>query len=194
MKIKHKEVVLLALLTAVYIIVYMVSMFAITPLGAFGHSISPGFCALLSGAIIIFINRKIGKMWEYTIFSMLIMGVFTLMGVGYIPWIITSLSTAVIADIVASRSNKTSIPLLGVASGLIHMGQAWGSIIPSTFFLEAYRSHWIERGMKAAEMDEQIKFTKDLMGLLSTGVVFALSFIGVLLGYAILKKHLEKMK
>lgn len=36
-KLKTKDFILIALLTAVYMIIYMVSMLVITPLGALGH-------------------------------------------------------------------------------------------------------------------------------------------------------------
>lgn len=193
-KLKLKDLVLIALLTVIYFLIYMAGMLVITLLGPAGHAISPGICAFLAGAIIIFINRKIGKMWEYTIFMVLIMATFSLIGAGYIPWYITSISMAVIADIIASRSNKTAIWVLGIASGLMHVGQAWGAIIPSTFFLEKYRSHWVERGMSAQDMDNMIKYTKGTMGFIATVVVFVMSFIGIYLGYLILRKHLEKMK
>lgn len=189
-----KDVVFIALLTAVYMIIYALSMLLISLLGQFGHAISPGICALLSGAVIIFMNRKVGKMWEYTFFTLLVMGAFALMGGGYLPWVITSAATAVIADLIASRSNDTSIPKLAAASGIMHVGQAWGAIVPSTFFLDSYREHWIKRGMSPEDMDAGIRFTKGLMGALSSVVVFILAFVGVFLGYLILKGHLEKMK
>lgn len=191
---KMKDVVFIALLTAVYMIIYALSMLLISLLGQFGHAISPGICALLSGAVIIFMNRKVGKMWEYTFFTLLVMGAFALMGGGYLPWVITSAVTAVIADLIASRSNDTSIPKLAAASGIMHVGQAWGAIVPSTFFLDSYREHWIKRGMSPEDMDAGIRFTKGLMGALSSVVVFILAFVGVFLGYLILKGHLEKMK
>ncbi len=193
-KLKIKDIVFIALLTAVYFLVYIAATASISLLGQFGHAISPGICALLTGAIIIFINRKVGKMWEYTIFTLLVMGLFALMGGGYLPWLITSLVAAIIADIIASRSKETSIPVLGVASGVLHVGQGLGAIIPATFFMDAYRSHWIKRGMSPEEMDAGIRFTKGLMGLLATGIIFLLAFAGIFLGYLILRKHLEKMK
>ncbi len=193
-KLKLKDLVLIALLTVVYFLVYMAAMVVMTMMGPLGHSMSPGITALLAGAIIIFMNRKIGKMWEYTIFTILLMGSFTLIGAGYLPWYITSISMAVLADLIASKNKQTSINKIAVASGLIHVGQAWGAIIPSTFFLESYRSHWIERGMKAEEMDAMIKFTSGVLGFLSTVGVFIMAAAGVYLGYLILRKHLEKMK
>ena len=60
---KMKDVVTIALLTALYMVFYMITMAIITPLGPFGHAISPGMCAVLTGSVLIFISRKVGKMW-----------------------------------------------------------------------------------------------------------------------------------
>ncbi len=191
-KIKIKDIVLIALLTALYMILYMVAMVPVSALGAFGHAISPGICGFITGAIIYFINRKIGKMWEYTIMTGLVMGAFALMGGGYLPWLVTSMVTAVIADFIASRGNKASALKLAIASGIMHVGQAWGAIIPSTFFLDNYRDTWIARGQTAETMDAGIKYTTGALGVLSTGVTFVLAFIGVYIGHFILKKHFKE--
>lgn len=132
-KLKIKDLVLIALLTAIYLLIYMASMVPISLLGPYGHAISPGVCALLSGAVLLFMNRKIGKMWEFTCFTLLVMGAFALMGGGYLPWLITSVTAAVAADLLASHSNETSVPRLAIASGILHVGQALGGIIPATF-------------------------------------------------------------
>ena len=52
MNLKMKDFVLLALLTALYIIVYFVAMMIISLMGPFGHAISPGVCGLLSLSLI----------------------------------------------------------------------------------------------------------------------------------------------
>ena len=52
---KMKDVVTIALLTALYMVFYMITMAIITPLGPFGHAISPGMCAVLTGSVLIFI-------------------------------------------------------------------------------------------------------------------------------------------
>ena len=56
MNLKMKDFVLLALLTALYVIVYFVGAMLISLIGPFGDSISPGVCGLLSGAILVFIT------------------------------------------------------------------------------------------------------------------------------------------
>ncbi len=192
MRLKMKDFVLLALLTALYIIVYFVSMMLISLMGPFGHAISPGVCGLLSGAILIFISRKIGKMWQFTLMELIIMGVFALMGAGYLPWFITSMVGAVLADVIASTSNKPSVLKVAIASGLIHVGNALGGIIPACFFAEQYMNEWIARGQKPDQMLEMVKATQGTMGILATIIAFILSVIGVYIGYSVLKGHLKE--
>ena len=188
MKFKMKDFVLLALLTALYIIVYFVAMI----MGPFGHAISPGVCGLLSGAILVFVTRKIGKMWQFTLMELIVMGVFALMGSGYLPWFITSMIGAVLADVIASTSNKPSVIKVAIASGLIHVGNALGGIIPACFFAEQYMNEWIARGQKPDQMLEMVKATQGVMGILGTVITFILSVIGVYIGYSILKGHLKE--
>ncbi|MDO4779233.1 MAG: MptD family putative ECF transporter S component [Tissierellia bacterium] len=191
-KLKTKDILLIALLTAVYLILYFVTMMVITPLGAFGHAISPGIAGLLTGTIIYFMVRKVGKMWQFTIMTLLLMGIFALMGAGYIPWVISSTVMAIIADLIASRSNKTGVGKIALAAGIINVGQAWGSIIPSLFFVERYKEEWIKRGQTAEDMDNMIKYTSGQWGIISTIIVFVLSIIGVYIGYLILTKHFKE--
>ena len=193
---KMKDVVTIALLTALYMVFYMITMAIITPLGPFGHAISPGMCAILTGSVLIFMSRKVGKMWQFTFMTAILMALFWILGGGYIPWVVSSLVMAVVADFIASRDGKTvKIWKLALASGIMHVGQAWGAIIPSWFFLEQYKAAWVGRaGMTEESMNAQIQYTQGLMGVLSTGITFVLAFAGVYLGYVILKKHLKEEK
>ena len=187
-----KDFVLLALLTALYVIVYFVGAMLISLIGPFGDSISPGICGLLSGAILVFITRKIGKMWQFTIMELIIMGVFALIGSGYLPWFITSMIGAVLADVIASTSEKPSVLKVAIASGLIHVGNALGGIIPACFFAEQYMNEWIARGQKPEQMLAMVKAAQGTMGILATIITFVLSVIGVYIGYVILKGHLKE--
>ena len=193
-KIKIKDIVLTALLTALYLIFFTISGGITFIIGPFGHAISPGICGFLSGAIILFISRKVGKFGQFTVLTAIIMVVFSLMGAGYLPWLITCMTTALIADIIASRSNKTPVILVALASGIMHVGQAWGSIVPSWFFMESYRETWIKKGQTPEAMDAMLKYTQGTMGIISTFIVFALAFVGVWIGYLILRKHLKEGK
>lgn len=189
---KIKNVVLLALLAALYMVLYMVAMAIAWLLGYFGHAISPGICGLLTGAIIIFINRKVKLPFQYSLFTAIIMGIFALMGGGYLPWLITSMTAAIIADLMVSRDDKASVLKLAVASGILHVGQAFGAILPAIFMVEQYRAEWISRGQTAAGMEAMIQATTGVMGILATIITFVLAFGGVYIGYHLLKKHLKE--
>ena len=188
-KLKIKDFILIALLTAVYFIFYLVSMLPITLIGAFGHAISPGIAAILTGSVVYFMSRKVGKMWQFTIMTAIVMAAFALMGGGYLPWVLSSMVTAVIADLISSRGNDTPVFILALSFGLMQMGQAFGSIIPSWFFLDKYRADWIARGQTAEYMDNMIQYTAGIMGILASIVTFVLGFIGIYIGYFILRKQ-----
>lgn len=190
--LKIKDFVLLALLSALYLVIYLISTVLISFLGPFGHAISPGICSLIAGTLFYFMSRKLGKMWQFTILIAITMSIFTIMGGGYLPWIISSMLGAILADLIASRTERPSPFKLAIASGLIHVGSAFGSIIPSMFFVEQYRAEWIERGQTPEAMDAMIAATQGTMGILATVVTFVLAVVGVYLGSFILKKHFRE--
>lgn len=191
-KLKIKDIVMIALLSALYLLFYTLSAALVMVLGAFSHAISPGICAIFTGTIMYFMTRKVGKFGQFMIMQAICMVLFSIMGAGYIPWYITSMLGALGADLVASRSNKPAVWKVAVASGLFHVGQAFGSIIPSMFFLESYKEEWMGRGQTPEAMDAMVKYTTGGMGILATVVVFALSVVGVYIGYLILRKHFER--
>lgn len=191
-KIATKDIVRIALFTVVYFIIYMAVMMAIMLAGPMAHAISPGVQGLFAGVVFYFMSRKVGKMWQFTILSGIIMALFSIMGGGYLPWIISTMVCAIIGDFLASRNQKPHVFVLAIASGIMHVGQALGAIIPATFFLEKYKADWVARNQNPAMMDEYIKYTTGTMGLLATVVTFALAFIGIYIGYYILRKHFKE--
>ncbi len=191
-KLKIKDIVMVALISALYLILYTVSGMGTMIIGPMGHAISPGLCGLITGSIFFFITRKIGKFGQFMIMQAICMVIFSIMGAGYLPWVITSMLGALVADLIASRENSPALWKVVIASGIFHVGQAFGSIIPSMFFMESYRDEWISRGQTPEAMDEMIKYTSGAMGIVSTVIVFVLASVGVLLGYLILRKHFEK--
>ena len=193
-KLKIKDVVMVALLTALYLVFYFISSMGVMVLGQFGHAVSPGICGLLTGAVMIFVTRKVGKFFQFTIMQAICLLLFSIMGAGYLPWIITSMLGALIADFIASREEKPAVWKVALASGIFHVGQAWGSIVPSWFFLESYKTEWIGRGQTPEAMEEMVRFTTGYMGIVSTLIVFAMAFGGVFLGWLILRKHLKENK
>lgn len=186
---KTKDFVFLAIITGLYFALYMLIMMLIAPLGAYGHAISPGIFGLVGGTIIYFIAKKLGKMWQFTVLSAIVMGVFTLMGAGYLPWIITTIATAIIADGITSSRENPSAWQIALSFGIMQVGQALGGIVPVWFFVDAYRSEWIARGQTPEQMDQMIAATKGMMGISAVLVTFVLAFIGAYLGSVILKKH-----
>lgn len=192
--LKMKDYVFLAIVSALYTIVYMGAMLISTPFGPFGHNISPGVFGLLGGSIIYYIAKKLGKMWQFSLLTLIVMGIIALMGGGYLPWLISSLVTAVIADLVISRRPNFSTLELALCFGLMQVGQAGGSLIPVLFFVDAYRDHWISRGQSPDLMDASIRSSQGILGLAVVIVVFTLSFIGIYLGRRILKRHFESQE
>ena len=152
--LKIKDVVMVALLTALYFIIYNIAGMLAMVFGAFGHAISPGICGLFCGIIMYFVSKKVGKFLQFTLMQAIIIVLFTIMGAGYIPWVITSIVAALIADIIASREMNPAVWKLGIASGVFHVGQALGSIVPAMFFMESYKEDWIARGQTAEQMEK----------------------------------------
>ena len=190
--LKIKDVVLVALLTALYFVAYMIGSGVSMVFGPFGHAISPGFCGLFAGVVFYFVSRKVGKFFQFTLMQAIVMILFSIMGAGYIPWFITSMIAAVIADLIASRDSKPAVFKVAIASGIFHVGQALGAIIPSIFFMESYKADWVARGQTPEQMDEMIKASTGAMGVIGTVLVFALSVAGIYIGHLILRKHFEK--
>ena len=191
MKLKTKDFVSLALYTALFAAVSMIGMMLSSMAGNYGHAISPGFMYLIGGPVIFFVAHKVGKMWQFTIMTLLMCGVYTIMGAAYLPWFITMLIGSVIADLMVSKTNKPSNLKLAIANGIMAVGCALGSIIPAMFFAEQFKQDWIERGQTAEYMEETIRVCTGTMGYLATLIVFVLGFVGIYLGYILLKKHLK---
>lgn len=193
--LKMKDVITVALLSALYIILYSVAMGIIFLVGPLGQAISPGIAGFIAGSVILFMVRKVGKMFQFTLMSAIFMGLSALMGGGYLPWLITTMVTAVIADLIVIKGKEASVLSVAIASGVMHMGQAWGAIVPCWFFLESFKKDWIGRsGMTAEAMENYVNYLQGGMGVIASIVTFLLAFAGVFIGNLILKKHLEKNK
>ena len=81
---------------------------------------------------------------------------------------------------------------IAIASGILHVGNALGGVIPACFFAEQYMNEWIARGQKPEQMLAMVKAAQGTMGILATIITFVLSVIGVYIGYVILKGHLKE--
>lgn len=189
--LKIKDYVFLAIISALYMVIYFITAFSSSVLGPFGHNISPGVFGLVGGTIIYFVAKKLGKMWQFTLLTIIIMGLFTLMGGGYLPWWICSILTAFLADLIVSRSSDFTVWKLALAFAIMQVGQTGGSLIPVMFFVDSYRQEWISRGQSPEFMDASIAVSQGGYALLTILIVFTLSFIGIYLGHFILRKHFD---
>ena len=113
--------------------------------------------------------------------------IFYVNGRAYLPWFISSISMAILADIILSVFGyDRAIPQ--VASwALMQLGSAAGQWIPIWFFTDRFRQDWIDKGQSAATMDAMIHYAVGIWGIISVLVVASLSMIGVLIGRKVLK-------
>lgn len=190
-KLKTKDYISLALYAALYIALYFISMAICSLFGSMVHSFSTAVQGLIAGPLIYFVAHKIGKMWQFTIFSAIYMAIFTLMGSGYLPWVITTMTGAVIADLLVSKTNNPSTLKLGFANGIMVMGCQWGQTIPVWFFLDKFKEEWIARGVSPADMELMVAGSQGMMGILASVACIVGGIAGIYLGHAILKKHLR---
>lgn len=190
--LKLKDVVMIALLTALYTVIYMIAGSLAMVFGPYGHSISAGICGLLTGVVVYFMARKIGKFGQFMLMQAIVLILMSIMGAGYLPWFITSMIGALLADLIASRESKPAVWKIAVASGFMHVGQSLGAILPSMFFMESYKEEWIARGQDPAAMEQMVHYQSGILGTSAIVVVFILAVAGIYLGHVILKKHFEK--
>ncbi len=189
--LKLKDLIGLALYSVVYMIIFMAMTSVMKLAGPMGDRVAVGVSCFVLGTLIYFVAHKVGKMWQFTIITTLVCAMFALMGAGYIPWFITSISAAVIADFLASGKGYVSTPSLAIGNGLMAVGLVWGNIIPSWFFAESFKADWVSRGVDPAYMDNLIVLFGGTAGAIITVVTFVLGFAGVYLGQALLKKHFK---
>lgn len=192
MKLKTKDFIFLGIMSIIGMVLYMIAMSVSSMFGAFGHSISPGIFGLVSGTLFVFMCYKLGKPGMMTIFTAVQMLVFSMMGGAYLPWLITSMTAAVIADIVLAFGGFKKAWTQMIAWSLIQFGSACGAFVPIWFFAESFTKDWIERGQSAESMNAQIMNATGILGVISVVSVLGLSVLGVLIGRRILRKYFSK--
>lgn len=191
MKLKMKDIISLALFTALFMAIAMLSMAVTSLFGIYGHVLGPGFMYLLGGPVIFFAAHKVGKMYQFTIMTLLMCGVYLIMGGAYLPWFISLLIGALIADFLVSKTNNPSNKKLALANGIMALGCGLGSIIPAMFFADKFISDWVARGQTVEYMEETVRMNSGYMGGIAIVVIFVLGYLGIYLGYVLLRKHLK---
>ena len=192
MKLKTKDYIFLGMATVLSLVIYMIAMVLSSFLGAFGHSISPGIWGLLGGVVFVYICYNFNKFGIFTVFIALHMIIFSIMGGSYLPWWITSLTGAILADLVLKIVGYNNIISQCLALSLINIGSACGAWIPIVFFADSYKSDWVARGQSVEAMDASIKYGSGSWLLLGIFIVIVLSSLGVIIGRKILNKYQRK--
>ena len=113
-------------------------------------------------------------------------------GGSYLPWWITSLTGAILADLVLKTVGYNNIISQCLALSLINIGSACGAWIPIVFFADSYKSDWVARGQSVEAMDASIKYGSGSWLLLGIFIIIVLSSLGVIIGRKILNKYQRK--
>lgn len=195
-KFKTKDFVSIGMLVTTYMVVFMligaVSGFLLPGLA---HAFSPAVMALFFGGIVVlFLVNKVPKLGVLSIFSFVLMLFISIFGMGYLPWFISVMVGAILADLLAHTSKYKSKTKNAIAYGLMMVGHSAGGIIPVWFFVESYKTEWLERGMTQEQMQESINSALGYVGVSVLVVSFLGGFLGIYIAYAVLAKHFKKQE
>lgn len=188
---KIKDFVLLGIITAIYFVLFMVIGFTTAGLNPLLHAFSPAVTAFIVGTIILFLMYKIPKFGVLSLFTLILFALITLIGMGYLPWFLTSIISAIIADIICVSSGYKSLIKNAIAGGLLSLGNVAGGIIPAMFFAEQYSKEWIARGMPEESMAATIACSTGWIGVTVLIVNFIGGFLGIIVASKILARHFK---
>ena len=180
-----KDSGLILLGTVIYFVLSVIGMIVAPLFGPFGEAVSPGITGVFTGSVFFFLSRRVGRLGQFTVVSLITMCVYSLMGGMYLPWFISVVVMSVLADWLASRGKQVPVWQVAIAAGMVTIGSVFGAVIPCWFFMQSYRDYWLAHNETVETMDKVIKYTSGLMGLVTTLVTFALSVIGVYIVYLI---------
>ena len=180
-----KDSGLILLGTVIYFVLSVIGMIVAPLFGPFGEAVSPGITGGFTGSVFFFLSRRVGRLGQFTVVSLITMCVYSLMGGMYLPWFISVVVMSVLADWLASRGKQVPVWQVAIAAGMVNIGSVFGAVIPCWFFMQSYRDYWLAHNETVETMDKVIKYTSGLMGLVTTLVTFALSVIGVYIVYLI---------
>ena len=186
---KTKDYIFIGLAAVISIVLYFLAAVISSLFGTFGHSVSPGLFGLFAGVIFVYINYNYPKKGIFTLYTLVLMAVFAMMGGAYLPWLISSVSMALVADLILSFFGHERLLPQVFAWVLMQLGSAAGQWIPIWFFVDSFRKDWVGRGQTEAAMDEMIQKTLGIWGVASVLLVASLTAVGVLVGRNILKKY-----
>ncbi|GAU75838.1 MptD family putative ECF transporter S component [Fusibacter sp. 3D3] len=187
-----KDFILIGVLSAVFFAVYMVIAMVTAMASPVVHIFSPAINGIVGGIIYLLLISKIPKKGVFTISTIIVMVLFQFTGGGYLPWFITTLLSAVIADLICMPTRYSHFKSIALGFGIMITGQALGNVIPVVIFAESFRNDFISRGVDPAFLDPMIQFIEGPMSIVILVISFAGGVFGMLLGKRLLNKHFKK--
>lgn len=188
-----KDFVLLGLMTALYAAIYLLLAFltdALLPL--FAHVAMQGLIALLFGGIImVFLLHKIPKFGLFTLFTLIQVLLYTAFGMGYLPWVIAMLASALLADFISGFFAYKKKLTNAIAYGLTQLGIMAGGVIPVWFFTQNYIDFWVSKGQSLEKMTASANVLMGWSGASLLAICFLGGFFGIYIGHKLLDKHFE---
>jgi energy-coupling factor transport system substrate-specific component len=190
---KIRDYVLIGVFSAINAVLIALGGMITAVMGPIYHIVmSTAIAGLMNGTIILILAKKTNVKWLFTIIYFITMIIFQMIGQGYLPWVATTLISAVFADLVSIKSNYKNNIFLAVSHGLTIIGLACGSIIPVLLFAEKFKNDFVSRGVEASYLDNIISFYKGYMTLGVIVMSFIFGLLGIFIGNRLLKKHFEK--
>lgn len=194
-KLKLTDYIFLGLLSLVGLVVYMLSVgiaaVAILPLGAVGYLLSNGIFGLLGGCVFVFMCSKISAPGTLTVFAVILVLVLAMMGGGYLPFVVSTLLAAVLADFILLRMGYTKAAAQYIAWPILQLGLLFGTLVPVWFFSQSFADDLMARGSSKALVADQLYYSQGVWAIASIAFTVLLSALGVWLARKILKKYLQ---
>lgn len=190
---KIKDYILIGILSAVNVVIMMVvGIFALILGPIYLVSLHAAVGGLVSGTLILLLAKKTDVKWLFTIVYTITLLIFQLMGMGYLPWQLTTMVTAILADLISNRYRYNNIKLLAISHGVSIAGQALGKILPVFLFADKFKNNFLAKGIDPIYMNKMINFVKGPMSIVVIIFGFCFGVVGIYLGQFIFKKHFER--
>ena len=186
-----KDFITIGILTALNFVIFMIVASATAVLGPVVHIFSVCITGLFSASVFLLMVKKVNKPWILTISTLILMGIFSVVGGSYLPWFISVMVTVIIGDIILIPSKYQSEIMFHVAIGVMMIGHSLGNVLPVIFFAEKFRREFVSRGVDPYFIDYMISFINIKMAFVVMGTAFICGVIGSLLGHKWLRKHFK---
>ena len=187
-----RDFILIGVLTAVYFAVGMVIAMVTAMASPLAHIFSAAITGVFGGVIYLLLVSKTPKKGVFTLSTIILMVLYQFSGGGYLPWFITTILSAVIADLICMPTHYKGFKSITIGFGLMVTGQALGNVFPVVFFAEKFRNDFVSKGVEAVFMDQMIQFIQGPMAVIILVLSFSGGVLGMLLGKKLLIKHFKK--